>query len=112
MMSTEQITFTTVPPSLLHDMPSLLSQMLPYQGSIEVQNDQAGKEHAWHQHTTDETLVILNGSVRFYHDGGERVCQPGDVINLPAGIRHGSIALDDGCVYLIALERKSLVAET
>lgn len=85
----------------------IISRILPEQGSIEVQHDQPGKEHAWHTHPTDETLVILEGSVRFYHEAGERICMPGDVIHLPAGIRHGSVALEDGAVYLIALQAHS-----
>lgn len=80
------------------------STMLPLQGSIEVQRDQAGKEHTWHTHTTDETLVIIEGGVRFYHEGGERICKKGDVINLPCGVKHGSVALEEGAIYMIAME--------
>lgn len=108
-MTTSEITFTKVPAKLLDDLPSLISQMLPHQGSIEVQNDQSAKEHAWHSHDTDETLVILHGQARFYHEAGERICERGDVINLPATMRHGSVALGKGCVYLIAMESKTLV---
>lgn len=84
------------------DLYSLIWQLLPDQGSIEVQRDVPGKEHAWHCHETDETLVILDGSVRFYWDQGEKVCGRGTVISLPAGTMHGSVALDCGATYLIA----------
>jgi hypothetical protein len=84
-------------------LPHEIFSMLPAQGSIELQRDAPGKEHAWHTHPTDETLLILAGSLRFYWEGGERICRPGDAIRLPAGTRHGSVALADGAVYAIAL---------
>ncbi|WP_238548013.1 cupin domain-containing protein [Meridianimarinicoccus roseus] len=86
----------------------LLMRLLPDQGAVEVQRDVAGKEHAWHRHNTDETLVILEGSVRFYWDQGEKICGPGTVISLPAGMMHGSVALDGGAVYLIAFHSVNL----
>lgn len=86
----------------------LLEQLLPDQGAIEVQRDVAGKEHAWHRHDTDETLVILDGRVRFYWDGGEKICGPGTVISLPAGMLHGSVALDRGATYFIAFHSAKL----
>jgi len=82
----------------------LIEQLLPDQGSIEVQRDVAGKEHAWHSHDTDETLVIIDGKVRFYWDQGEKICEPGTVISLPAGMMHGSVALEGGATYLIAFQ--------
>lgn len=80
----------------------LIEKLLPDQGAIEVQRDVPGKEHAWHSHDTDETLVILDGSVRFYWDQGEKICSKGTVISLPAGMKHGSVALENGATYLIA----------
>jgi quercetin dioxygenase-like cupin family protein len=74
-------------------IPPLIEECLPAQGSIEVQHDERGKEHAWHTHPTDETIVVLSGSLKFYWEGGERVCGPGDVIQLANGTRHGSVAL-------------------
>lgn len=91
------------------DWQGLIRKMLPDQGAIEVQHDVAGKEHAWHCHETDETLVILEGGVRFYWDQGEQICGPGTVIALPAGMQHGSIALEKGATYLIAFHDAQLV---
>ncbi len=102
--TTEDIRFSALPATPLKDAAGIISQLLPKQGCIEVQHDQPGKEHAWHTHPTDETLVILEGSVRFYFEGGERICTSGEIIHLPAFKRHGSIALQDGCVYLISME--------
>lgn len=87
---------------------SLITRMLPDQGCVEVQRDVAGKEHAWHRHATDETLVILDGEVRFYWDQGEKICGPGTVITLPAGTLHGSVALAGGATYLIAFHQVEL----
>ncbi len=80
----------------------LILQALPDQGCVEVQRDVPGKEHAWHEHKVDETIVVLGGSLRFYWNEGESICFPGDVIELPAGSPHGSQALDEGATYLIA----------
>lgn len=91
------------------DLKPLIHKLLPDQGAIEVQRDVPGKEHAWHSHPNDETLVILEGSVRFYWDKGEKICGPGSVIALPAGMMHGSVALDQGAVYLIAFHDAKMV---
>jgi len=92
----------------LGNLHHLIRKLLPDQGAIEVQRDVPGKEHVWHRHKTDETLVILEGAVRFYWDQGEQICQAGDVIALPAGVLHGSEALEDGAVYLIAFHRAAI----
>ncbi len=86
------------------DIAALIYRSLPVQGSIEVQRDVPGKEHVWHTHGTDETIVVLGGALRFYSEAGERLCLPGDVISLPAGTPHGSQALGDGAVYVIAFD--------
>jgi quercetin dioxygenase-like cupin family protein len=75
--------------------------LLPAQGSIELQRDAAGKVHAFHTHPVDEILLIISGRLNFVWDGGERVCNPGDTIFLPAGTLHQSEALDDA-IYAIA----------
>jgi len=75
--------------------------LLPAQGSIELQRDAAGKVHALHTHPVDEILVVISGRLNFAWDGGERVCNPGDTIFLPAGTLHQSEALEDA-IYAIA----------
>ncbi len=88
-----------------NDLGPLLDRLLPDQGAIEVQRDVPGKEHAWHTHDTGETLVILDGAVRFYWDRGEHICSGGTVISLPAGMKHGSVAMEKGATYLIAFHQ-------
>jgi quercetin dioxygenase-like cupin family protein len=80
--------------------PAIL-QLLPTQGSIELQHDAAGKVHRFHTHPVDEILVIISGRLNFMWEGGERICRAGDTILLPAGTLHQSEALDDS-IYAIA----------
>ena len=80
----------------------ILDRCLPGQGCIEIQRDAPGREHAWHQHETDETIVVLDGRLWFFCEGWEVVCKRGDVILLPKGTRHGSRARDGAVTYLIA----------
>lgn len=83
---------------------TFLMNCLPKQGCVELQRDQPSKEHPWHRHENNETLIILEGSMKFYYKGNYKICFPGDVIFLPKNILHGSTALEQGCNYLIAFE--------
>ena len=70
--------------------------------------DAANDQEIYHE--TDETLVILAGSIRFYWEEGERLCQPGDLIELPAdGFEdEGVLGVGKG----LALGAGSLVSNT
>lgn len=81
---------------------------LPTQGSIEVQHDQAHKEHHWHKHQTDETLVLISGSFEFEWCEGKVICGPGDLIELPRGVLHRSKAMKRGALYVIVPHRINL----
>jgi quercetin dioxygenase-like cupin family protein len=81
--------------------PAIL-ELLPTQGSVELQRDAAGKVHHFHTHPVDEILVIIKGALKFEWKGGTRICRPGDTIMLPAGTLHQSEALDGGAIYAIA----------
>ena len=76
--------------------------LLPAQGSVELQRDAAGKVHYFHTHPVDEILMIISGRLRFTWQGGERICGAGDKILLPAGTLHQSVALEEGAIYAIA----------
>ncbi|WLA85628.1 cupin domain-containing protein [Bradyrhizobium elkanii] len=76
--------------------------LLPAQGSVELQHDAAGKVHQFHTHPVDEILMIISGRLNFIWDGGERVVGAGDTILLPAGTLHQSEALEGGAIYVIA----------
>jgi mannose-6-phosphate isomerase-like protein (cupin superfamily) len=81
--------------------PAILA-LLPEQGCIELQRDAAGKVHHFHTHPVDEILVIISGRLNFTWEDGERICQAGDTIFLPAGTLHQSEALAEGAIYAIA----------
>ncbi len=86
-----------------------LAELLPEQGSFELQRDQAGKTHNWHHHSLDEELFILTGAaLLFWTDEDKRYheqrCDAGTWITLPAGTRHGSVAGPEGAVYMIRPE--------
>ena len=87
----------------LDSMSRALKACLPRQGSIEVQRDEPGKIHPLHDHPTDETIVVLEGQLCFLHADQEILCMPGDAILLPARTSHGSIAMQQGAMYIIAL---------
>jgi quercetin dioxygenase-like cupin family protein len=88
--------------------PDILA-LLPAQGCIELQHDAAGKIHHFHTHPVDEILVIISGRLTFRWQGGERVCEPGDRILLPAGTLHESEAIDDA-IYAIATQPPAALA--
>ena len=81
----------------------VVAELLPEAGSVEVQRDTPGREHALHTHPTDETLHILAGSIAFEVEGRRSECGPGDRLLLPAQTPHASEAGPDGCLYVIAL---------
>jgi len=89
-------------------LPTRLTELLPSQGSLELQRDQPGKTHSWHRHSVDEELFVLEGDVTlFWHDGNarhEQHCGIGAWIRLPAGTLHGSTAGPGGAVYMIRPE--------
>src|ERR1700730_13444731 len=80
--------------------PAIL-QLLPTQGSIELQHDAAGKVHHFHTHPVDEILMIISGRLNFMWGARERLSRTVDPILLPAGTLHQSEALDDS-IYAIA----------
>lgn len=79
-----------------------LYTMLPKQGCIELQRDEAYKCHSWHQHVNDETLLIIDGSLTFEYEDVSIICKSGDVIHLPSMTKHQSTASSYGCIYAIA----------
>ena len=44
--------------------PAILN-LLPAQGSVELQHDAAGKVHHFHTHPVDEILMIVSGRLNF-----------------------------------------------
>jgi mannose-6-phosphate isomerase-like protein (cupin superfamily) len=85
-------------------MEEAVLELLPPTGSVEVQRDTPLREHPTHTHPTDETLLILDGSISFTVGGESRRCGPGDRLLLPEGTPHASVAGPEGCLYVIAME--------
>lgn len=76
--------------------------LLPETGSVEVQRDTPHRVHDMHLHPTDEILLIVSGAIEFAFGDLKEVCESGDRLILPANTGHSSIALDKGCIYVIA----------
>ena len=91
---------------------SAILDLLPQQGSIELQRDTAGKVHHYHTHPVDEILLIISGKLVFKWADGERICSAGDTILLPAETLHQSEALEGGAVYAIATRPPAAAASS
>ncbi|OZM71687.1 hypothetical protein CFN78_19450 [Amycolatopsis antarctica] len=86
-----------------------LRELMPEQGSVELQHDQPGKTFTWHRHSLDEQLHVLEGGMTLFWvdaDNGyhEQRVTEGARIDLPAGTVHGSTAGAAGCHYVIKPE--------
>lgn len=93
-----------VVPGTARTMEEAVLELLPPTGSVEVQRDTPFREHPIHTHPTDETLLILDGSISFTVGEDTGHCGPGDRLLLPEETPHGSIAGPEGCLYVIAME--------
>lgn len=48
-----------------------------------------GARTAWHTHPAGQTLLVMSGSGRVQQEGGPtQEIRPGDVVWIPAGVRH------------------------
>lgn len=56
------------------------------------------------RYPNDEIILVLKGGLSFYTSSAEQNCYAGDLVLLPSGTRHGSIALEIGAVYMIAFQ--------
>ncbi|MES2936051.1 MAG: YqcI/YcgG family protein [Pseudomonadota bacterium] len=92
----------TVQKTQTRDLPTVIGQLLPPTGSVEVQVDTPCRVHMAHMHPTDETLHIVEGEITFQVGAAELVCGPGDRLLLPANTEHASVAGEGGCTYVIA----------
>lgn len=86
------------------ELRTAVMELLPETGSVEVQRDTPGREHTTHTHPTDETLLIVDGTITFSYADQEATCTSGDRLLLPAGVEHSSVAGEQGYLYIIALE--------
>src|SRR5262245_29703294 len=48
-----------------------------------------------HRHESEEVIVVLKGSWRFFLPGGEVTLGPNQVLSIPPGVEHASEVLED-----------------
>lgn len=53
-----------------------------------------------HSHPHEQLSMVLQGRVRFFIEGHERIAVPGDVLHFPPNIRHGATMLDEEVVLI------------
>jgi quercetin dioxygenase-like cupin family protein len=56
--------------------------------NFSIVNFSAGSRNKFHQHTSDQILIVTEGSGVVATDAGERTVTTGDVILIPAGENH------------------------
>jgi len=53
-----------------------------------------------HSHPHEQMSVVVQGRVRFFVEGQERIASPGDVLHFPSGCRHGATMMDEEVVLI------------
>jgi len=64
-----------------------------------------GARTAWHSHPLGQTLVVTSGFGRVQHwDGPLQEIRPGDVVTIPAGVKHWHGAAPETAMTHIAIQ--------
>ena len=53
-----------------------------------------------HRHPHEQMSIVVSGRVRFFIEGQERICAPGDVLQFPANCLHGATMMDEEVVLI------------
>jgi len=53
-----------------------------------------------HRHPHEQMSIVVSGRVRFFIEGEERICTPGDVLQFPANCLHGATMMDEEVVLI------------
>jgi quercetin dioxygenase-like cupin family protein len=53
-----------------------------------------------HSHPHEQMSVVMQGRVRFFVEGQERIASAGDVLHFPSGCRHGATMMDEEVVLI------------
>ena len=53
-----------------------------------------------HRHPHEQTSLVISGRVRFFIEGEERICSPGDVLHFPSNCLHGATMMDEEVVLI------------
>src|SRR5215468_12273345 len=51
-----------------------------------------------HRHPHEQMSIVVQGRVRFFIEGEERIALPGDVLHFPSGCWHGATMMDEEVV--------------
>jgi quercetin dioxygenase-like cupin family protein len=67
--------------------------------------------YPWHRHpNSDETFIVLEGSLLLQFEAGELVLQPGDLATVPAGVVHRTRPATPRSVN-VTIERADLMTD-
>ena len=53
-----------------------------------------------HRHPHEQMSIVVSGRVRFFIEGEERICSPGDVLQFPSNCLHGATMMDEEVVLI------------
>jgi len=53
-----------------------------------------------HRHPHEQMSIVVSGRVRFFVEGEERICSPGDVLQFPSNCLHGATMMDEEVVLI------------
>jgi len=53
-----------------------------------------------HTHPHEQMSMIIQGRVRFFIEGQERIAAPGDILHFPSNILHGATMMDEEVVLI------------
>jgi quercetin dioxygenase-like cupin family protein len=53
-----------------------------------------------HRHPHEQMSIVVSGRVRFFVEGEERICSPGDILQFPANCLHGATMMDEAVVLI------------
>src|SRR5881394_2537343 len=53
-----------------------------------------------HRHQHEQMSIVVSGKVRFFVEGEERICSPGDVLHFPPNCLHGATMMEEEVVLL------------
>ena len=53
-----------------------------------------------HRHPHEQMSIVVQGRVRFFIEGEERIVSPGDVLHFPSNCLHGATMMDEEVVLI------------
>jgi quercetin dioxygenase-like cupin family protein len=53
-----------------------------------------------HRHPHEQMSIVVSGRVRFFIEGEERICSPGDVLQFPSNCLHGATMMDEEVILI------------